>query len=73
VLLIESEQDQPEVATRLMRIRYEFFLAVMAVRVRLALHTVGIGAVDVRGLLNAVESVRMDFGALQPVRQPMAL
>ena len=73
ILVSESEQDQPEVAARLMRVRWEFALAVMAVRTRLALHIVGIGAVDVRRLLGAVESIRLDFGNLQPVRQPMAL
>lgn len=73
ILVAESEVDQPEVAARLLRIRWEFQFAVMAVRTRLALHTVGIGAVDVRRLLGAVESVRLDFGNLQPQRQPMAL
>ena len=73
IALLESEQDQPELAARLIRVRFEFQLAVFAVRARLALHTVGIGAVDVQRLLGAVESVRMDFGSLQPVRQSAAL
>lgn len=73
ILVADAEQDQPDVAARLFRVRLEFQFAVMAVRTRLALHTLGIGAVDVRRLLGAVESVRLDFGNLQPQRQPMAL
>jgi hypothetical protein len=73
IVLMESEQDQPELAARLIRTRLEFQFAVFAVRGRLALHAVGIGVVDVQRLLGAVESVRTHFGNLQPVRQSAAL
>ena len=73
IMLTESHQDQPELAARLIRVRWEFLLAVFAVRTRLALHVVGIGAVDVRRLLGAVDSVRLDFGNLQPTRQAVSL
>ena len=37
IALLESEQDQPELAARLMRVRWEFQLAVFAVQARFAL------------------------------------
>jgi hypothetical protein len=56
--LVAGEQDRPELAALLVRQRLMFLFAVTAVEVRLALHTFGIGAVDVRGLIAALETMR---------------
>jgi hypothetical protein len=70
VLVLESEQERSEVASRLVRIRVDFFLAVFAVRCRLVLHAAGLGPVDVHRLIEALECMRTDIRTLVPVTQP---
>jgi len=67
MLILESQEERSDVAERLMRIRVDFIMAVLAVRCRLALHTLGIGTVDVRHLIEALEGMRADFRTLAPV------
>lgn len=59
--LIYSAQDRPELASKLVRQRFDFLSAVCAVEVRLALHTIGIGQVDVRALIGSVEAMRLNL------------
>jgi hypothetical protein len=73
ILVLESELERSEVASRLVRIRVDFFLAVFAVRCRLVLHAAGLGAVDVRRLIEALECMRSDVRTLVPVTQPAAI
>jgi hypothetical protein len=73
ILVLESEVERSDVAARLVRIRFDFFLAVFAVRCRLVLHAAGIGTVDVRGLITALECIRADFRTLAPAAQPSAV
>jgi hypothetical protein len=73
ILVLESEVERSDVAARLVRIRFDFFLAVFAVRCRLVLHAAGIGTVDVRGLITAIECIRTDFRTLAPVAQTAAV
>lgn len=70
VCVLDSEIDRSDVAARLARVRLVFMWAVFAVRCRLVLHTLGLGVVDVRALLDSLASVQADFGAMVPVRQP---
>lgn len=73
VLVLEAEEERSDVAERLIRIRLNFVLAVFAVRCRLALHTVGIGTVDVRALIDSLESMKASFTAAQPMTQGAAI
>jgi hypothetical protein len=73
ILVLESELERSEVAARLVRIRFDFFLAVCAIRCRLVLHAAGLGAVDVRRLIEALECMRSDVRTLVPVAQPAAV
>jgi hypothetical protein len=73
IMVLESEQERSEVAERLMRIRFEFFVGVLAVRCRLALHGLGIGTVDVRRLVEAIETMGGDLRTLVPATQSAAI
>ena len=59
--LIYSKEDRPELAAKLLQQRIQFFRAVCAVEFRLALHTAGIGRVDLRPLFAAVEGMRTNL------------
>lgn len=66
LLLAHSEQDRPELAAALMRREAGFAFAVFSVRCRLLLHAAGIGTVDVRRLVAALDDVRSELGGLLP-------
>jgi len=57
-LLLHSPQDRPDLASALLKQRLIFRYAMVAVECRLALQTAGIGKVDVRGLVSALETMR---------------
>ncbi len=58
LLLIHAPQDQPELARAIVRQRFLFSYAVAVVECRLVLQSVGLGTVDVRRLVDAVELMR---------------
>lgn len=58
LMVVYSTKDRPELAQALWRQQVSFYLAVCAVRCRVALYPMGWWNVDVRGLIQAVESVR---------------
>src|SRR3954453_18457674 len=66
LMAVYSAQDRPEMAITLFKQRLTFTTAVAAVRVRLALHTVGIGAVDVRNIINSLDNMRSNVDLLMP-------
>jgi hypothetical protein len=53
-----APQDRPDLARNILKQRLMFSWALWGVEVRLALQTVGLGTVDVRGLVGAMESMR---------------
>ncbi len=57
-LVLMAPQDRPDLARDIMKQRLMFSWALLGVEVRLALQTVGLGTVDVRGLVGAMESMR---------------
>jgi hypothetical protein len=67
-----ASQDRPELAAALLKQRVTFTWAVFAVRVRLALHTVGIGAVDVRNLIGSLDHLRIQVETMMPDSSPAA-
>jgi len=71
--LIYSTQDRPDLAQTLLRQRAIFTWAVLMVEFRLVLHTFGLGAVDARDLLGALDTMRMNVGAMSASAQPAGL
>lgn len=65
-VLLASPVDRPEFAERLIRLRIDFQRAVLVVRFRLLLHSVGLSHVDVRELVHAIEAVYAEFQSLAP-------
>jgi hypothetical protein len=71
LLLLHAPEDRPDLALTLLRQRMTFRYALATVHLRLALQTLGLGTVDVRGLVGAVEALRDQLRALSA--QPAAL
>jgi hypothetical protein len=72
MMAVYSAQDRPEFTTALLKQRITFSFAVAAVKVRLSLHTVGIGAVDVRNLIDSLDHMRSSVDSLLPQGSPVA-
>ena len=68
MVLVYAPQDRPDLAMTLMRQRFLFTFAIMSVECRLLLHTVGIGTVDVRNLLQALDNMKINVGDLSAVQ-----
>lgn len=64
LLLLDSAHDRPDLALTLLKQRLTFELALAAVHGRLALQTLGLGTVDVRGLVGALENMRVQLRGL---------
>lgn len=58
LLLLEAQQDQPELARSLVKQRLMFSVGLATVQFRLALQPLGLGTVDVHRLVEAVEGMR---------------
>jgi hypothetical protein len=68
MIMLQSDQDRPDLATILVRQKLLFALGMTAVQFRLILHACGIGAVDARHLVQALEAMRVEMRDMQPVR-----
>lgn len=66
MLLVYSKEERPELAQKLVEQRIHFTLTILNVHFRLVLHTLGIGKVEVRGLLGSLDALRMEVAASQP-------
>ena len=62
--VLYSPQDRADLASVLVKLKLTFFVNLAAVHVRLALHSVGIGTVDVRGLVSTLDMMRLDLHGL---------
>ncbi|HWR50223.1 MAG TPA: hypothetical protein VN428_03895 [Bryobacteraceae bacterium] len=70
LVMTQSQEDRPELARILLQHRVGFAWAMAGVRCRLVLNGMGIGTVDVKPLVDAIESARARFtlDAPQPIR-----
>jgi len=60
-LLVQSQLDRPDLAKALYRCQCMFALAMISVEFKLFLHAMGIGTVDVRSLVAAVEGLQLQL------------
>ncbi len=70
-LLVESQLDRPDLVKVLYRCQFQFALAMLSVEFRLFLHALGMGTIDVRSLVSAVEGLQLqlqDMVFVQAVR-----
>jgi hypothetical protein len=68
--MVQSGLDRPDLARALAKNRTLFVLAIYKVEFRLALHAVGMGKVEISGLVEAIESLRSQVSVLSAA--PMA-
>ncbi len=64
--VLHSDTDQSELVTAIFKQRVIFYSALCLIEVRLGLYTLGIGSVDIRPVLGALEAVRDATRVLQP-------
>ena len=70
-LLVESQLDRPDLVKVLYRCQFQFALAMLSVEFRLFLHALGMGTIDVRSMVSAVEGLQLqlqDMVFVQAVR-----
>jgi hypothetical protein len=70
MVLIYAPQDRSDLAMTLVRQRVLFTFAILAVEYRLFLHTFGIGTVDVRNVIAALDSMRVNVGNAAALQTP---
>ncbi|MGO4885481.1 MAG: hypothetical protein ACLP59_32360 [Bryobacteraceae bacterium] len=66
LMMMYSAHDRPDLAGILYKQQALFALGMLAVQWRLFLHICGFGTVDVRGLVRAMESMRMELRQIIP-------
>jgi hypothetical protein len=64
VVMVRSGADRPDLAQALAKNRILFVMAICKVEMRLTLHAVGVGKVDISGLVNALEALRSQVNVL---------
>ena len=62
--MVQSGMDRPDLARALAKNRTLFMITIYKVEFRLALHAVGMGKVDISGLVDALEALRSQVSAL---------
>ena len=66
LMMMYSSQDRPDLAGILYKQQALFALGMLAIEWRLLLHACGLGTVDVRGLLGAMECMRLELRQMIP-------
>lgn len=67
LLMLQSRYDRPDLASALLRARLDFARGMFVVRLRLALHWLGLAGVDVSGLVKLFDGMRLELRTLVPV------
>ena len=60
-VLVESERDLPDLAKALYRCQVMFLLAMMLIEFKLQLHALGVGTVDARSLVAALDGLQLQL------------
>jgi len=62
--MVQSGMDRPDLARALAKNRALFMITIYKVECRLALHAIGVGKVDISGLVDALETLRNQVSVL---------
>jgi hypothetical protein len=68
LLILYSEVDRPDLAMELLRQRAQFAYGMLVLECLLVCHTVGVGRVDVRGLIGSLDRMRLQLKSLAPLQ-----
>ena len=66
VVMLQAEVDRPDLASTLVRAQMRFALGIITVQAHVVLYELGIGNVDIRGLLTLFDSMRLELRTLTP-------
>jgi hypothetical protein len=69
IMSLDAETDRSDFAFLLLRMRVAFGWTVTVVQFRLALNTLGLGNVDARRLLRALDEISASYASVSPARQ----
>lgn len=72
LMMMYSSQDRPDLAGILYKQQALFAIAMLGVQWRLLLHACGLGNVDVRGLVRAMEQMRLELRQMIPAESAAA-
>ena len=67
LIMTHAAEDRPDLAGILYKQQALFAAGILAVEWRLALHACGLGTVDVRGIVRAMECMRLELRQMIPV------
>jgi hypothetical protein len=73
LIMTHAAQDRPDLAGILYRQQALFVVGMLNVHWRLALHALGLGTVDVSGLVNAMEFMRLELRQMIPAEGATAV
>jgi len=65
--MVQSGVDRPDLAKAIAKNRFRFAVALCRIEVHLQLHALGIGKVDVSGLVEALDALRSVVNVMTPV------
>lgn len=71
VIMIHSQVDRPDLAALLLKTKFAFTISLVAVEYRLLIFHFGVGQVDVRPLVSAMDALRLQLRELTQVAQPL--
>ena len=72
LLMVQSTQDRPDLAAVVFKQRALFAFGLLAVQYRLALHACGLGTVDVRNLVGALDAMGSELQRMIPAANASA-
>lgn len=72
ILMMQADQDRPDLAALLLRSQIAFGWGVLAIQFRVTLYSYGVGTVNVRALLRQFDVMRLELGNLTPVSMASA-
>lgn len=73
VIMIHSQVDRPDLVTLLLKTKFTFIVCLVAVEYRLLIFRFGVGQVDVRPLVSAMDALRLQLRELTQVTQPLGV
>jgi hypothetical protein len=73
VLMVQSRQDRPDLARTLFRYQVSFAAGILMARVQLMFYRLGLGKVDVAGLVALFDITRVQLRNLAPAISPASL
>jgi len=71
VFMVQSRHDRPDLASTLIRSQVQFACGLVSVRFRVFLYRWGLCSIDVRGLVQIFDGMRLELRSLVPAAVPV--